>query len=292
MSLKKNFIYSSILTVSTYLFPLIVYPYVSRTLGLSNIGIVNFVDNLVNYFVFLSMMGISTVGIREIAAVRSNRRSLSATFMSLLTLTIITTLIAIATLWIAMYTVPKLFPFRDLLYVGLVKLVFNLLLIEWLFVGMENFKYITQRLNAAAWLINSIEQRRTTIRHVVEEILRRQPEFMAQGKNALRPMTMKDVADAIGVHESTVSRAVANKYVQLPNGIMALRRFFSANLAKSGSGEDFAAVQAKTAIEELIKGEDPHRPLSDQKLCELLKERQMDISRRTVMKYREQLGYP
>ena len=156
----------------------------------------------------------------------------------------------------------------------------------------ETRKYITQRLNAAAWLINSIEQRRTTIRHVVEEILRRQPEFMAQGKNALRPMTMKDVADAIGVHESTVSRAVANKYVQLPNGIMALRRFFSANLAKSGSGEDFAAVQAKTAIEELIKGEDPHRPLSDQKLCELLKERQMDISRRTVMKYREQLGYP
>ena len=156
----------------------------------------------------------------------------------------------------------------------------------------ETRKYITQRLNAAACLINSIEQRRTTIRHVVEEILRRQPEFMAQGKNALRPMTMKDVADAIGVHESTVSRAVANKYVQLPNGIMALRRFFSANLAKSGSGEDFAAVQAKTAIEELIKGEDPHRPLSDQKLCELLKERQMDISRRTVMKYREQLGYP
>ncbi len=156
----------------------------------------------------------------------------------------------------------------------------------------ETRKYITQRLNAAAWLINSIEQRRTTIRHVVEEILRRQPEFMAQGKNALRPMTMKDVADAIGVHESTVSRAVANKYVQLPNGIMALRRFFSANLAKSGSGEDFAAVQAKTVIEELIKGEDPHRPLSDQKLCELLKERQMDISRRTVMKYREQLGYP
>ncbi len=145
MSLKKNFIYSCILTVSTYLFPLLVYPYVSRTLGLSNIGIVNFVDSLVNYFVFLSMMGISTVGIREIAAVRSNRRSLSATFMSLLSLTIITTLIAIATLWIAMYTVPKLFPFRDLLYVGLVKLVFNLLLIEWFFVGMENFKYITQR---------------------------------------------------------------------------------------------------------------------------------------------------
>lgn len=145
MSLKKNFIYSSILTVSTYLFPLIVYPYVSRTLGLSNIGIVNFIDNLVIYFVFLSMMGITIVGVREIAAVRSNRQALSATFMSLLSLTIITTLLAIAILWISMYTVPTLFPYRDMLYVGLIKLVFNLFLIEWFFMGMEDFKYITKR---------------------------------------------------------------------------------------------------------------------------------------------------
>ena len=145
MSLKKNFIYSSILTVSTYLFPLIVYPYVSRTLGLSNIGIVNFVDNLVTFFVFFSMMGISTVGIREIAAMRSNRQKLSSTFISLLSLTTITTLIAIAAMWIAMYTVPTLTPYRDLLYVGLIKLVFNLFLIEWFFMGMENFKYITTR---------------------------------------------------------------------------------------------------------------------------------------------------
>lgn len=155
----------------------------------------------------------------------------------------------------------------------------------------ETRKYISQRLSAAAWLINSIEQRRTTIRHVVEEILRRQPDFLTQGKAALRPMTMREVADAIGVHESTVSRAVANKYVQLPNGIMALRRFFTSNAAKSHSGEDFAAGQAKSVIEELIKAEDPHKPLSDQKLCALLKEKNMDLSRRTVMKYREQLGY-
>lgn len=145
MSLKKNFIYSSILTVSTYLFPLIVYPYVSRTLGLSNIGIVNFVDNLVNYFVFLSMMGITTVGVREIASVRSNRQALSKTFMSLLSLTIITTLVSIVVLWISMYTVPTLIPIRDLLYVGIIKLVFNLFLIEWFFMGMEDFKYITKR---------------------------------------------------------------------------------------------------------------------------------------------------
>lgn len=145
MSLQKNFIYSSILTVSKYLFPLIVYPYVSRTLGLSNIGIVNFVDNLVNYFVFVSMMGITTVGVREIAAARNNKQELSKTFMSLLTLTSITTLIAIIALWIAIYTVPKLIPYQDLLYVGIIKLIFNLFLIEWFFMGMENFRYITNR---------------------------------------------------------------------------------------------------------------------------------------------------
>ncbi len=145
MTLKKNFIYSSILTVSKYLFPLIIYPYISRTLGLSNIGIVNFVDNLINYFVFISMMGIATVGVREIAAVRNTKEQLSKTFSSLLFLTIITTLAAIAILWIAMYTVQMLMPYRDLLYVGIIKLVFNLFVIEWFYAGMEDFKYITNR---------------------------------------------------------------------------------------------------------------------------------------------------
>lgn len=145
MSLQNNFIYNSILTVSTYLFPLIVYPYISRTLGLSNIGIVNFVDNLVNYFVLISMMGINTVGVREIAATRDNRKQLSSTFMSLLSTTGITTLLAIIILWVAMYTVPTLIPYQDLLYVGLVKLVFNLFLMEWFFMGMEDFRYITNR---------------------------------------------------------------------------------------------------------------------------------------------------
>lgn len=145
MSLQKNFIYSSILTVSKYLFPLIVYPYISRTLGLSNIGIVNFVDNLVNYFVFISMMGITTVGVREIAASRDNQQHLSKTFMSLLSLTGIATLVAIIILLMSMYTVPTLFPYRDLLYVGIIKLIFNLFLMEWFFMGVEDFKYITNR---------------------------------------------------------------------------------------------------------------------------------------------------
>lgn len=145
MTLKTNFIYSSILTISQYLFPLIIYPYISRTLGLSNIGIVNFVDNLINYFVFISMMGIATVGVREIASVRDNRDKLSKTFSSLLCLTTVTTLIAIVVLWIAMYTIPMLMPYQDLLYVGIVKLAFNLFVMEWFLMGIEDFRFITIR---------------------------------------------------------------------------------------------------------------------------------------------------
>ena len=145
MSLKGNFIYNSILTVSGYLFPIIVYPYISRTLGLSNVGIVNFVDNLINYFVLISMMGITTVGVREIAAARVTPEKLSPTFMSLFSLTAIATLVAMTILLVAMYTVPMLIPYRDLLWVGQTKLLFNLFLIEWFFTGMENFKYITNR---------------------------------------------------------------------------------------------------------------------------------------------------
>lgn len=152
-------------------------------------------------------------------------------------------------------------------------------------------KYITSRLHAASWLINSIEQRRTTIRHVVEEIVRRQPEYLAKGTAFLRPMTMRDVADAIGVHESTVSRAVANKYAELPNGLVALRTFFTSRSVRSADGEEVAAAQAKAAIQKLIEAEDARKPLSDQKLCVLLKEQGMSLSRRTVMKYREQLGF-
>lgn len=152
-------------------------------------------------------------------------------------------------------------------------------------------KYIASRLHAASWLINSIEQRRATIRRVVEEIVRRQPAYFEKGPAFLQPMTMKDVADTIGVHESTVSRAVANKYAELPTGIRALRSFFTLRSTRSETGEDVAAAQAKSAIERLIKGEDPHKPLSDQKLCTLLKAQGIALSRRTVMKYREQLGY-
>ena len=130
MSLQKNFFYSSVLTVSKYLFPLVVYPYISRTLGVSNIGIVNFVDNIINYFIVVSMMGIMTVGVREIASNKDNKEQLSTTYISLLCLTAITTIVAIFVLLIAMYTVPTLTPYRVMLYIGIIKLLFNLFFID------------------------------------------------------------------------------------------------------------------------------------------------------------------
>ena len=153
-------------------------------------------------------------------------------------------------------------------------------------------KYINGRLRAAEWLIRSIAQRRETIKKVVTEIVRRQRDFIEQGTGHLHAMTMQDVAAAIGVHESTVSRAVANKYVALPNGLWPLRKFFTSNLAKQAGGGDFIAPQVKEAIEQLIQAEDKHHPLSDQKLCTMLADKGMALSRRTVMKYREQLGFP
>lgn len=152
-------------------------------------------------------------------------------------------------------------------------------------------KYVSGRIRAALWLIQCIEQRKATIRRVMEEIIRRQGDFIEKGPAFLRPMTMQQVADALGVHESTVSRAVAKKYVQLPRAVLRMRDFFSESLGGT-DGAGFAAVQAKSAMRALIEDEDKKKPLSDQKICDALKAQGMSLSRRTVMKYREQLGYP
>lgn len=154
----------------------------------------------------------------------------------------------------------------------------------------ETQAYISGRFRAALWLIKSIESRRTTIRRVVEEIVRRQRACIEQGPAALVPMTMQEVADAIGVHESTVSRAAAGKYVELPRGIVPIKSFFTANLAAGGAAA-YSAVQVKRELAALIEGENPAKPLSDAKLAKLLEERGCAVSRRTVVKYREQLGY-
>ena len=144
-SVKRNFVYNGILTLSNYIFPLIVYPYVSRVLGVSNIGICNFVDSVVHWFILFSMMGMTILGNREMAAIGNDRERRSKAFSELIVLNLVTTFLAAAGLLVAMYTVPKLIVHQDLLYVGVVKLVFNLFLMEWFFMGMEDFKYITNR---------------------------------------------------------------------------------------------------------------------------------------------------
>lgn len=144
-SLKKNVLYSSILTCSKYIFPLITFPYVSRVLGVTNIGTCNFVDSIINYFTLFSMMGIGTIGIREIAACGNDINRRSKVFSNLFWLNSIATLIASVILLIAIFTVQQLYEYRKLLFIGFIKLATSFLAIEWFFKGIENFKYITNR---------------------------------------------------------------------------------------------------------------------------------------------------
>ena len=144
-SLKKNIIYSSILTAANYIFPLVTYPYVSRVLGVDNIGACNFVDSVINYFILFSMLGISTVGIREISQARSDREKLNQTFSRLFTINTVSTTAVLIALLISMFTVPQLRENSHLMWIGVLKLISNYLLIEWLYKGLEEFKYITSR---------------------------------------------------------------------------------------------------------------------------------------------------
>ena len=142
---KRNFVYNGILTLSNYIFPLIVYPYVSRVLGVSNIGICNFVDSIVHWFILFSMMGMTILGNREMAAIGDDRVKRSKAFSELMALNLVTTLIAALGLLMAIFTVSKLFAYRSLLYVGVLKLFANFLCIDWYFRGTEDFRYITGR---------------------------------------------------------------------------------------------------------------------------------------------------
>lgn len=145
MGLKKNLLYSSILTTSGYLFPLLTYPYVSRILGVDNIGICGFVDSIVNFFVLFSMMGVGSVGIREIAKYRNCSKQLARTFSGLFVLTVISTVIVLVVFLVVLNTVPVLYEYRMLLYVGAIKIILTPFLIEWFFSGIEDFRYITIR---------------------------------------------------------------------------------------------------------------------------------------------------
>jgi RNA polymerase sigma-54 factor len=149
--------------------------------------------------------------------------------------------------------------------------------------------YITERLRSAQWLIRSIQQRQRTILKVTKSILKFQREFFEKGSQHLRPLILKDVAEDIEMHESTVSRVTTNKYVHTPQGIFELKYFFNAGISKRGDGE-LASEAVKEKIKKLIEAEDTRRPYSDQKLVELLRDEGIAIARRTVAKYREQLN--
>ncbi len=149
--------------------------------------------------------------------------------------------------------------------------------------------YIRDKIRSGKFLIRSVHQRQETIRRIAAEILKHQREFLDQGPSHLRPLNMAQVADTIGVHETTVSRAIAGKYMATPHGVFELRYFFTAGV-KTESGEDLANTSVKNAIADLIKGEPKKKPLSDDKLAKLLAGQGIKVARRTVAKYREALG--
>jgi RNA polymerase sigma-54 factor len=151
--------------------------------------------------------------------------------------------------------------------------------------------YIKERYNSAIQLLRNIEQRRQTIRSVCEAIVRRQPGFLGQGLEHLRPMMIKDVAEEIGVHASTVSRAVANKYALTPHGVYELRFFFSEGV-QGPSGASIPLLLLKRKVKRMIEEEDPRKPFTDDALSLLLREDGIHVTRRTVAKYREDLNIP
>jgi RNA polymerase sigma-54 factor len=147
---------------------------------------------------------------------------------------------------------------------------------------------VRQKLRSAVWLIKSIHQRQRTIVKVVQSLLRFQRDFFDKGTEYLRPLNLRDVADDIGMHESTVSRVTTNKYVQTPHGIFELKYFFNSSIQTS-DGSSIASESVKEKIREIIRTEDPRKPLSDQRIAEVLSDSHIKIARRTVTKYRESM---
>jgi RNA polymerase sigma-54 factor len=153
----------------------------------------------------------------------------------------------------------------------------------------ENKEFISNKLNSANWMIQAIEQRRQTMLKVMNYIVERQRDFFEKGVQYLKPLTLREVAEVISMHESTVSRVTNEKFVQTPRGVLPLKFFFSSGLSTTG-GEDVSARGIKDQIQKLVENEDPKHPLTDQAIVNILKESGVQIARRTVAKYRDQLG--
>jgi RNA polymerase sigma-54 factor len=155
--------------------------------------------------------------------------------------------------------------------------------------GADVKDYIRDKIRSGKFLIRSIHQRQQTISNIAQQIVTRQRDFLEHGPSHLKPMTMGEIADAVGVHETTVSRAVSGKYMATPQGIFEMKYFFTPGY-QTATGESMSNTSVKGAILDLVKHEDGNAPLSDQQLVEILTERGIPIARRTVAKYRTELN--
>ncbi|MDU2827216.1 MAG: RNA polymerase factor sigma-54 [Clostridium perfringens] len=157
----------------------------------------------------------------------------------------------------------------------------------------EATEYVKEKIDKAMFLIKSIEQRKSTLHKVLQKILEKQKDYFEKGEKYLKPMTLKEIAEKLEMHESTISRAIRDKYILTSMGTIKIKDLFVnsiSNKEKSHGEEDVTVINIKKALEEVIKEEDKRKPLSDQAISEILKEKGMAISRRTVAKYREELG--
>ncbi len=156
--------------------------------------------------------------------------------------------------------------------------------------GPEEKQFLEEKLRSAIWLLRSLDQRNKTIYKVTECILKFQEEFFRKGAKFLKPLNLRDIAETLGLHESTISRVTSNKYIQCPQGLLNFRFFFS-NAVSSSKG-DISSSTVKDIIRQIIAGEDTAKPLNDKKIVEILKERGINVARRTTAKYREELKIP
>lgn len=157
--------------------------------------------------------------------------------------------------------------------------------------GADNQKaeeYINEKMRSALWLIKSIHQRQRTIYRVSKSIVKFQRNFFERGIAYLKPLVLRDIAEDIGMHESTISRVTTNKYMQTPQGLLELKFFFNSGIS-TAEGDAMASESVKNIIKEIVDGEDPRKPLSDQRIAEILSTQNINIARRTITKYREML---
>lgn len=158
-------------------------------------------------------------------------------------------------------------------------------------IDKEDKSFLREKMESAKWLIRNIEQRKQTILKIGKAIMDVQQDFLVKGVDAIKPLTLQEIADIVGVHEATVSRTTRGKYIQTPQGLFEMKYFFSPGL-KSTTGEDQSSKSVQLKVKTIIEGEDKHKPLSDQKVADILKKEGIQIARRTITKYREALGIP